>query len=96
LRKPADVVKEQQQIEIARVLRHRTVEEIPDSLASSALPLAEAASMLALSREGKRARNPPAGKRSTSLPLALCELLDFLFDIVFSRDRRAFTFRSDA
>jgi len=53
-------IEEQQQIEIARVPQALdTVEEIPDSLGRHPLRRpAEAASMRALSREGKRARNP--------------------------------------
>jgi hypothetical protein len=57
-----------------------TVEKIPDSLGRHPLcRLAEPTSTLALSREGNRARKPrPVSQRSSSVPLAFCELLDFL------------------
>jgi hypothetical protein len=64
-------IEEQQQIEIARVLQAPdTVEKIPDSLGRHPrCRLAEAASMSALSREGKRARKSRSvGERSSSVP----------------------------
>jgi len=64
-------MEEQQQIEITRVPQATdTVEEIPDSLGRHPLwRPAEATSMNALSREGKRARNPrPSGNIRDSVP----------------------------
>ena len=67
-------LEEQKQIEIARVPQAPdTVEQIPDLLGLHPLwRLSEAVSILALSREGKRARKSrPVGKRSNSCPSPL-------------------------